>query len=511
MRAPDARHCLPAWAQAAALALCTVLAYLPGIGRQEFVGTEDFRARIAAETVESGHWLLPSYYGRPILTKPPLHYWALGGVLHLTGDVAPWSARLLSLAALAATVVLIGLCARRAGGVRAGWLAGLGYLIGANTLKNGVNAEIDPFLALWIVAALLAWWRALEGERRPSLAWGALAGLCAGLAFLTKSFALLPFLLGAALATLRMERRPVLPAVAAAALPFLPLALLWPLHLRNLDPQLHAAAITEGSELFWNWTSQSLARTLLYPVALAGACLPFTLAAFPQLRAPGRASLDRYLAWVVAGAFALLMLSAGKSTRYLLPCFPLLVTAGVLRLELLGRAEDFLRWVCGLFLLLAAAAVPFLLPVLTPSGTLALATFALASLAGFLVARERAVLALALLPIPARALFTQVYVPSWERTHAIAPSVDFLRARLAGLDRLGVARWETPRLLDPLHKSVHYYDRRKDLAEALRQGAHYDALLVGEEEVEAALPGYRRAVLLHVNDTSLTLYLPDSD
>lgn len=497
-----------AWRPALAVFALALAMYLPGIGRQEFVGTEDFRTRIAVETISGDDPWTPTFYGRPILTKPPLYYWVLGSAVQATGSTAPWSARLPSLAALALTVAILTAAVTAAAGARAGCVAGLGYLLGAYTLKNGVNAEIDPFLTLWVVGAVLAWWQAVaEGTRRPA-AWALLAGLCAGLASLSKSYAVVPFLAGMALATWRVGRRPRWPVPAAALLPFLPLATLWPRHLHQLDPAVSAAAIAEGSEMFWAWTDRSLTRTFIYPLALFGACAPFPLAALAKLRAIGRAPLDRYLWWTVCGAFALLLLSAAKSTRYLLACFPLLVGAGVLRLELLARTQDFVRAVCGLFLLAAAVAVPFCFPNLDFAGALTLAALAAAGLAGYLRAPVAPVFALVLLLVPARALVTQVYVPRWEAEESELAGVAALRGYLDGVQSLGVAALETPRMIDPLHKSVHYYDLRRDLAEALRNGARYDALLIGDADLESRFPGYWPAALRAVGDKMVTVYFP---
>ncbi|TAH34623.1 MAG: hypothetical protein EYC70_16965 [Planctomycetota bacterium] len=510
----------PAWRQALALAALAVLAYLPGIGAQEFVGTEDFRARIAAETVASEHPLLPTYYGRPILTKPPLHYWALGGVQELAGTRAPWSARLLSLAALAATVAMSGAAARAAGGPRAGWIAGMGYLLGAYILKNGVNAEIDPLFACFVVGAVLAWWQAQGGESgqtgqggtaRRCVLYAALAGLLAGLAVLTKGPALVPFAAGAAYATWRCGRKPTWAVVAAAVLTFAPPALLWPLALHQLDPEVRALAITEGPGMFFAWDGRFLVRTLLFPVTLFCACLPFTVPALLRLRAPGRAALDRYLMAAVGGAFVLLLLNATKSTRYLLPCFPLLVVAGVLRLELLARTGPFVRAVCVLFLLAAAVAFPLTFSTLSFSGALALAALATAATAGFLLARRAPAAALALLLVPARALFTQVYVPRWEAGEdSVRAGVAELAEQLAGARNLGVATLETPRILDPLQKRITYYDHPKDLAEAVRGGARFDALLLGTQEFEHEVPGFAPAGFVRVGDKHVAVLLPET-
>ncbi|MFQ5749182.1 MAG: ArnT family glycosyltransferase, partial [Planctomycetota bacterium] len=172
--------------QAAALFLLTLLAYLPALGRQEFVGTEDLRARIAGEMLDSGGWAVPRFYGRPILTKPPLAYWALAATFSLTGSRGPAQARLVSVAALAGIVMLLGMAGRAAGGARAGWLAGLGYLLTLNTVKNGVNAEIDPLFSFFVVAGVLAWWRTHDPAARRPGAWALASGLAMGLAAATK-------------------------------------------------------------------------------------------------------------------------------------------------------------------------------------------------------------------------------------------------------------------------------------------------------------------------------------
>lgn len=502
--------------QALLLAALTVVAYLPAIGRQEFVGTEDFRARIAHEMLASGRPLLPTYYGRPISTKPPLHYWALEGALAVTGTREPWSMRLSSLAALAATVAAVGLAVRAAAGIQAGWLAGAGYLLAANTIKNGVNAEIDPLFAAFTVGAVLCWWRALEGEEAHSRAgawrWGLWAGLCAGMAVLAKGLALLPFAAGTAMATWRCHRLPPRSACIWAAAAFLPLALLWPVGWRLLDPTARADAITEGPDRFLAWDAEAWLRTLLYPLALVAASAPFSLAALLHLRAPGRAALDRYLCWTVAGAFALLALSAQKGTRYLLPCFPLLVAAGVLRLELLARRGFGVRAACAAFAAAAMAALPLAWGSLTPAGALALAALFLAAAAGWKIAPRAPVLAAALLVVPARAIHTQVYVPEWEaRGRGAAAAVESLRAALAGARTLGVARLETPRLLEPLGPEVTYFDRLQDLARALDAGSRFDALLVPWKERDDPIPGHRCTASVQVQDLDLRIWRPEGD
>ncbi len=491
--------------QAAALFLLTLLAYLPALGRQEFVGTEDFRARIAGEMLDSGDWMTPTFYGRTILTKPPLAYWALAATFSLTGKRGPAEARLVSVAALAGIVVLLGMAGRAAGGMRAGWLAGLGYLLTLNTVKNGANAEIDPLFSFFVVAGVLGWWRAHAACRRP-VSWAAVSGLVMGLAAATKGPAVLPFL-AAAVAGAWLSGRPARKKTAiAAALPFLGVGLAWPLWILAQGPA--EGALLQGHKIVSGWDGEAARELLLFPFSLLIAALPFSIAALFRLRAAGRAGLDRYLTWTVALAFLLLCFSAEKATRYLLPCLPLLVLAGVLRLELLARSVFFVRIFCALLLLLAAGVFPFVAGEIGLGGILALGGTALLGAAGFRLARRFPAAALVLLILPVRGLFTGVYVPHWEAAgHSAAPAVEPLRRLLGPGTTLGVARLETPRLLDPLGRRITWFPKVADLRRAIRAGARFDALLISGDG--SGLPsGYHLEGSLRVQATDLQVYRP---
>jgi len=496
-------------AQAAALFLLTLLAYLPALGRQEFVGTEDFRARIAGEMLDSGDWIAPTFYGRPILTKPPLAYWALAGTFFLTGGRGPAQARLVSVAALAGIVVLLGMAGRAAGGPRAGWLAGLGYLLTLNTVKNGVNAEIDPLFSFFVVAGVLAWWRAHGSACRRPGTWAMAAGLTMGLAAAAKGPAVLPFLAAAVAGGWLAGRPPRGRTTLFAAFPFLAAALAWPLVILARGPA--EDALLQGHRIVTAWDAEALRELLLFPFSLLVAALPFSIAALFRLRAAGRAGLDRHLTWTVALSFFLISFAAEKATRYLLPCLPLLVLAGVLRLELLARSTSFVRGFCAFLPLLAAGVLPFVAGAVGLTGLLILAAVALLGVAGYRLAPRFPVAALALLIVPVRGLFTQVYVPQWEAAgHAAAPAVEPLRRLLGPGTTLGVARLETPRLLDPLDRRITWFPKVADLRRALRDGARFDALLIAGSDPELP-PGFHLAGTLRVQATDLNVYQPGKD
>ncbi|HEX9795301.1 MAG TPA: phospholipid carrier-dependent glycosyltransferase [Planctomycetota bacterium] len=491
------------------LALVAVLAYLPGIGRQEFVGTEDFRARIASEMLASGEWTRPTYYGRLILTKPPLHYWSLAGTMAWQGKRSPGSARLVSLAALALTVAVIGAAARAAAGATAGWVAGLGYLLGLNTLKNGVNAEIDPTFAALTVVALLA----LHGagaRRHGASAWMILAGLAAGLATLAKGAAVAPWLVGGLVAAWLLGMLPRRRDLLLGAATFLPLALLWPLVLRP-DSATDPLGIRESFGDFLAWDLAALGRAFVYPLALLFAALPLSLPALLRLRAAGRASLDRYAVLAVAGAFVMLMAAGGKSTRYLLPAFPLLAVAGALRLELMAASGAFARVLGFAALVLAAAAVPWSRASLDLTGGVSLALLALAGAAAARIGPQRPALALLLLCAPARALYTQVAVPAWERSQSIAPALVELRTVLGDARRIAVTRLETPRLLEPLGVEIEYFDKPRQLYAALPESNGWDALLIPWRDGMDEPPAWRLDGVILLDDKELRVYRPPPD
>ncbi|MFQ5748488.1 MAG: hypothetical protein ACE5H3_03400, partial [Planctomycetota bacterium] len=132
----------------------------------------------------------------------------------------------------------------------------------------------------------------------------------------------------------------------------------------------------------------------------------------------------------------------------------------------------------------------------------------LLGVAGFRLAPRFPVAALALLIVPVRGLFTEVYVPRWEAAgHAAAPAVEPLRRLLGSSATLGVARLETPRLLDPLGRRITWFPKVADLRRAIREGARFDALLIAGGETEPP-PGFRLAGTLRVQATDLNIYRP---
>ena len=74
--------------------LWSLLLFCYGLHQGDLYRTEGLRAILGKEMYRTGDWLMPRLYGEPILTKPPLFYWAIATVGSIFGEVTTWSARL---------------------------------------------------------------------------------------------------------------------------------------------------------------------------------------------------------------------------------------------------------------------------------------------------------------------------------------------------------------------------------------------------------------------------------
>ena len=88
---------------------------LYGLSAGELYRNEGLRALVGAECLR-GHWIVPTLYGEPILTKPPLAYWLIALVSAPFGQVTAWSARLPSALAAVVTTLLVFAHFRRTAG-----------------------------------------------------------------------------------------------------------------------------------------------------------------------------------------------------------------------------------------------------------------------------------------------------------------------------------------------------------------------------------------------------------
>ena len=168
---------------------CAVL-FAYGLNAGPLYRTESLRAVIGAECLR-GHWLYPVLYGEPFLTKPPGHYAVIGLCSLPVGEVTAATARVPSVVAATAAVLLLHGLFRRALGERAALLAALLLPTSVLWLDKVPSAEIDMTLVGWVAAALVLLYRAVEseaGEAHPSRRVGLWCGalMCVAAGALTK-------------------------------------------------------------------------------------------------------------------------------------------------------------------------------------------------------------------------------------------------------------------------------------------------------------------------------------
>jgi 4-amino-4-deoxy-L-arabinose transferase-like glycosyltransferase len=286
---------------------------------------------------EPNAWLLPTHWGEPAVTKPPLVVWMN---LLVWGDLTPAEADTLQLTSRArwASVVMgmvlvtatwwlgVGLGGRSLGGFAAVIVASM-YLV----IHEARQATYDMPLAAWVTLALASsvwalrpWREGTVSTSRAAAGW-ALAGVCLGLAYLSKGplSVLLyawPLTMVLVLSPGRGWRRwtgPLLAGAVTAAV-----AGPWYAYIFQNVPQVteilaeeYAAERTDPQPP-WYYAGLLLLAAPWTVWLIAGLCQPFARAADAERR-----RLLVAWGWFV-GLLIVLSIPEAKQQRYVLPLTP---------------------------------------------------------------------------------------------------------------------------------------------------------------------------------------------
>jgi 4-amino-4-deoxy-L-arabinose transferase-like glycosyltransferase len=340
-------------ARLAIVALCAGL-LLGGLGAGELFRNEGLRARLAFEILSERSWLVPMLYGEPHLTKPPGMSVLIALVSLPFGEVTTISARIPSVLAGAAAILLVGWAVGRCHGARAGWLAAAILPCAPLWLDRVPSAEIDLVQLAWVSGAILCVLPALEAGRSPI--WWLGSFLCVAGGFFTKWTApaffyltLVPFLWWRGQLRSLLAPGHLLGALLASAL-----GLAWLLHV--------------GQTVGWSLLIDTVAREALlrfspghhprpypwdewitFPIGFIAGCLPWSLFAVISLRPNfGRLLDDRQRAlWQLAicwvgSSLLFWTVVPGHRPRHLLPAQPGLAILAAL--VCLAWLEGKLSW-----------------------------------------------------------------------------------------------------------------------------------------------------------------------
>lgn len=167
------------------IAALGLLALGPGISKAPLVDWDEATyAEVAHEAIANHRYLDFTWNGEAYIKKPPLLFWTLMASFKVLGE-SEFSARLPSVAAGLATLLLIYLTAAGAAGRLAGMLAALAPLqFYFFVARGGRDCATDAPLLFFLTLALYAILR--SRERRGFCA---LAGAASGLAILSKGLA----------------------------------------------------------------------------------------------------------------------------------------------------------------------------------------------------------------------------------------------------------------------------------------------------------------------------------
>jgi 4-amino-4-deoxy-L-arabinose transferase-like glycosyltransferase len=171
-----AGHCLLLLAVTAALTL-------PSLGTHSLWDIDEgLNAEAAREMLVRGDWITPTFNGELRTAKPALLYW-LQMASYLTFGVNEWAARLPSVLAAWASVLLTYALARRMFDAGTGLLAGLVLASSIEFCLLAHAATPDAVLLLCTMLTFYCFWRgAADGGRT----WFVPTGVAAGLAVLAK-------------------------------------------------------------------------------------------------------------------------------------------------------------------------------------------------------------------------------------------------------------------------------------------------------------------------------------
>lgn len=314
-----------------------LLLLLPGLGESVMNREQELRVALTArDMAEGGSWVFPKYLGEPRLQKPPLMYWIVATTYTLAGTVNDaFVARLPSAASGIALILVIYVLGSRLIGRRRAFIAAFVLATSFLFLRQARSAETDMTLTLFTTTAVLSGFLATRSSQAAS--WWLLAGLSAGLGFMTKGPAAIGIPVLSWIAAIwvdpasrsRARLLEVIPGALLCALIAAPWYIAIYLHGQN-DPIVQTQLEKELTRTFTD--SKHPGPLWYYVYTLPHAMLPWSLwlpAALWQVKPTikRRSGMQLIMAWL-AVAFVSLSVISSKQLHYatlMLPPAALLV------------------------------------------------------------------------------------------------------------------------------------------------------------------------------------------
>ena len=306
------------------------LLFVAPLGVRPIILPDEARyAEVPREMIASGDWAVPRLNGFRYFEKPVMGYWLVAASIRLLGE-NEFAVRLPSAVATGISAFLLFLLVQAF--VKEEWtplVALAAFLTSAEVYWVGTFTLLDSALSLFVTGAMvLFFFGHMETGRKKRLLFLAGAGLCCGLAFLTKGFLglVLPVLGVAPFALWEKRLRRTLRDSWIPALVALAVCLPWAIMIHGREPDFwrfffwhehierFLSGISDHGQPFWFFflvfPAAALPWTFLFPTAVAG-----------LRRAGFKDPLIRFaICWLVF-PFLFFSASSGKLPTYILPCF----------------------------------------------------------------------------------------------------------------------------------------------------------------------------------------------
>jgi 4-amino-4-deoxy-L-arabinose transferase-like glycosyltransferase len=371
--------------------LLSLAMHVPFLGITPIAGTEGHRIFPAHEMVRSGWWMVPMLFGKPLLTKPPLHMWLIA----ISETIAGHGGELVWRMPSAITGALLCSAACWFGGRWFGKTAGLisGFCaLGMLTLWGQSQvADIDATNTLFAALAAFCGIELFFASRRGRAVWVLWAGLATGATLMTKGPGGVSIILGVwifALATAIQEGRPGRIAHPAFWLPWLVGGAIFAAYYYAASASMRAhgvsmadglSGVREGTSHLYPHSFQALFWAAFVVIELLAFGLPVTIAlgcwfnpAVRDAMEPNRRRIAGALAASALIGLAVCLATGTDNPRYeyvMLP--PLCPLAGAVAIAALSAGPNAVKWLrifvwasaialAGTSIVLAVAARPLL-------------------------------------------------------------------------------------------------------------------------------------------------------
>ncbi|MCU1349974.1 MAG: hypothetical protein JWO56_3004 [Acidobacteria bacterium] len=308
---------LRAWLLLVLIALATHLGGYP-----LFDADEGRNGEVGREMAATNDYVMPRLDGLPYLDKPIVYFAAEAAAMEVLGPTEV-AARLPALLFTFATAALLAGFARRLWGSDAAWTAAVVFLSMPLTIAFSRTVIFDSALTFFIVAAIIAFWFAIEeGSRRATvLAWAMI-----GLGVLTKGpvAIIVPLLVAVPYAIRRRRGRALFSFGALLAFVAVIAPWVWAIS-REIPDFLHYVLVTETAQRL---ATKALKRTgppWYFIPYLIGGGLPWAFVAlggWRELKERWRENETLYLLLWVLVPFLFFSISQSKRPQYILPLMP---------------------------------------------------------------------------------------------------------------------------------------------------------------------------------------------